>query len=92
MELYPDTRDEDELKCTRNGILIHGAGCRFNDNCTYPKCHYAGNLLLTKEAFENHALTAQENLAREYGITLEEWREAVIKQQTIIRKDDKSNK
>ena len=88
-EKYPDTRTEDELKCTRNGIQIHGAGCRFNDNCTYPKCHYAGNLLLTKEAFDNHALTAQENLAREYGLSLEEWKKAVLNQQTI---DDKNIK
>ena len=35
------------------------------------------DLFLTKEAFEQHALRLREEKAREYGMTLEQWDEAV---------------
>ena len=36
------------------------------------------DIFLTKEAFEQYALRLREEKAREYGMTLEQWDEAVL--------------
>jgi hypothetical protein len=41
------------------------------------------DLFLTKEAFEQYAIRLREEKAREYGMTLEEWDNAVATQQTV---------
>ena len=41
------------------------------------------DLLLTKEAFEQYAMRLREEKAREYGMTLEQWDEAVRNGTTI---------
>jgi hypothetical protein len=41
------------------------------------------DILLTKEAFNEHATRLREEQAREYGMTLEEWDTAVLTGQTI---------
>jgi hypothetical protein len=41
------------------------------------------DLFLTKEAFEQYALRLREEKAREYGMTLEQWDEAVRTGATI---------
>ena len=41
------------------------------------------DLFLTKEAFEQYAKRLREENAREHGMTLEEWDNAVAKQQTV---------
>jgi hypothetical protein len=41
------------------------------------------DIFLTKEAFEQHALRLREEKAREYGMTLEQWDEAVRTGATI---------
>lgn len=41
------------------------------------------DMFLTKEAFEQHARTLREEKAREYGMTLEQWDEAVRTGATI---------
>ena len=41
------------------------------------------DMFLTKEAFEQHALRLREEKAKEYGLTLEQWDEAVRTGATI---------
>jgi hypothetical protein len=41
------------------------------------------DLFLTKEAFEQYAIRLREEKAREYGMTLEQWDEAVRTGATI---------
>jgi hypothetical protein len=41
------------------------------------------DIFLTKEAFEQYALRLREEKAREYGMTLEQWDEAVRTGATI---------
>lgn len=41
------------------------------------------DLFLTKEAFEQYAIRLREEKAREYGMTLEEWDNAVATQQVV---------
>jgi len=41
------------------------------------------DLFLTKEAFEQYAIRLREEKAHEYGMTLEEWDNAVATQQTV---------
>jgi hypothetical protein len=41
------------------------------------------DLLLTKEAFEQYATRLREEKAREYGMTLEQWDEAIRTGATI---------
>ena len=42
------------------------------------------DLFLTKEAFEQYATRLREEKAREYGMTLEQWDEAVRTSATVI--------
>ena len=42
------------------------------------------DLLLTKEAFDAYATRLREEKAREYGMTLEQWDEAVRTSATVI--------
>lgn len=41
------------------------------------------NVFLTKEDFQQHAFDEQEKLAKSYGMTLEQWRHAILTQQPI---------
>jgi hypothetical protein len=42
------------------------------------------DLFLTKEAFEQYATRLREEKARDYGMTLEQWDEAVRTSATVI--------
>ena len=41
------------------------------------------DMFLTKEAFEQYAIRLREEQARKYGMTLEQWDEAVATQQVV---------
>jgi hypothetical protein len=46
------------------------------------------DIFLTKEAFEQYALRLQQERAAEYGLTLEEWKQATVSGSVIIPKND----
>jgi hypothetical protein len=44
---------------------------------------YTGEILLTKEAFEIYARQLREETAKQHGMTLEQWDEAILQQNVV---------
>lgn len=49
---------------------------------------YTDNILLTKEAFEIHARQLREETAKQHGMTLEEWDNAILNQSVVQKIHD----
>ena len=54
------------------------------------KKYLPDSLMLTKEAFEQHALKLREERAKQFGMTLEQW-DAAIASGTVIQMPSGSN-
>jgi len=50
------------------------------------------NILLTKEAFEEYLHTQQETMASQHGMTIEEWKQAVINGEVVNQSSKPTNK